>query len=148
VELLGAAFGISRATAYRYRDEGVDVLAALAPDLTQALERVEREGWSHLILDGKVIDTDRSRAKTTSKKGEQIDVWFSGKTRDFGGNIQAVMRPDGLPIWVSDVEPGSVHDLTAAREHALGALYAAAARGLPCSCRKCHPSCSGRRSLP
>lgn len=41
------------------------------------------------------------------------------------------MRPDGLPIWVSGVEPGSVHDLTAAQEHVLGALYAAAARGLP-----------------
>jgi hypothetical protein len=36
------------------------------------------------------------------------------------------MRPDGFPIWVSDVEPGSVHDLTCAREHVLGALYAAA----------------------
>lgn len=42
-----------------------------------------------------------------------------------------VMRPDGFPVWISDVEPGSVHDLTVAREHARGALYAAAARGLP-----------------
>jgi hypothetical protein len=49
----------------------------------------------------------------------------------FGGNIQGVMRPDGLPVWISEVEPGSVHDLTAAHEHALGALYAAAAGGLP-----------------
>jgi hypothetical protein len=40
------------------------------------------------------------------------------------------MRPDGLPIWVSPVEPGSTHDLTAARQHVLGALYAAATRGL------------------
>jgi hypothetical protein len=55
-------------------------------------------------------------------------VWYSGKTRDFGGNIQAVMRPDGLPIWVSEVTPGSVHDLTCAREHTLGALYAAASQ--------------------
>jgi hypothetical protein len=30
--VLGAGFGISRATAYRYRDEAVDVLAARAPD--------------------------------------------------------------------------------------------------------------------
>lgn len=41
------------------------------------------------------------------------------------------MRPDGLPLWVSAVEPGSTHDLTDARAHALGALSAAAARGLP-----------------
>ena len=92
---------------------------------------LEAEGWAHLILDGKVVDADRCGAKTISKKGKEIDMWYAGKTRDFGGNIQAVMRPDGFPIWVSAVEPGSVHDLTAAREHVLGALYAAAARGLP-----------------
>src|SRR4051812_31871845 len=129
--VLGAGFGISRATAYRYRDEAVAVLAAEAPDLTQALQRVKQEGWSHVILDGKIVDSDRCRAKTTSRKGEQIDLWYSGKRHDFGGNIQAVMRPDGFPIWVGDVEPGSVHDLTCAQEHALGALYAFAAQGLP-----------------
>jgi hypothetical protein len=42
-----------------------------------------------------------------------------------------VTAPDGLPLWVSDVEPGSVHDITAARIHALPALYRAAATGLP-----------------
>jgi hypothetical protein len=30
-------------------------------------------------------------------------------------------------LWVSEVKPGSVHDLTAAREQMLGALYWAAA---------------------
>lgn len=129
--VLGAGFGISRATAYRYRDEALAVLAAQAPDLTEALDRVHAEGWAYVILDGTLVDTDRCQAKTISRTGEQIDLWYSGKKRDFAGNIQAVMRPDGLPIWVSGVEPGSVHDLTAAREHALGALYAAAARGLP-----------------
>jgi hypothetical protein len=107
----------------------VAVLAGEAPELTDALDRVQAEGWSHVILDGKIVDTDRCRAKTTSGKGEQIDLWYSGKRHDFGGNIQAVMRPDGFPVWVGDVEPGSVHDLVCAQEHALGALYAAAARG-------------------
>lgn len=129
--VLGAGFGISRSTAYRYRDEVLTVLAEQAPDLTEALARVRAEGWSHVVLDGKVVNTDRCAATTTSRKGETIDLWYSGKHHDFGGNIQAVMRPDGFPIWVSQVEPGSVHDLTAARTHALGALYAAAARGLP-----------------
>ena len=41
------------------------------------------------------------------------------------------MRPDGFPIWVSGVAPGSVHDLRVAQDEVLGALYAAAARGLP-----------------
>ena len=26
------------------------------------------------------------------------------------------MRPDGQPIWVSDVAPGHLHDLTVARD--------------------------------
>jgi DDE superfamily endonuclease len=47
------------------------------------------------------------------------------------GNIQAVMAPDGFPLWVSGAEPGSVHDITAARIHALPALYRAAVTGLP-----------------
>jgi hypothetical protein len=129
--VLGAGFGISRATAYRYRDEAVDVLAARAPEVADALQRVQREGWSRVILDGKIVDADRCRAKITSRKGEQIDLWYSGKRHDFGGNVQAIMRPDGFPVWVGDVEPGSVHDLVCAQEHALGALYAFAAQGLP-----------------
>ena len=131
VALIGTGFGISAATAYRYRNEVIDVLAAQTPDLHQALERVRTEGWSHVILDGKIIASDRCRAKTTSVKGDQIDAWYSGNKHAFGGNVQALMRPDGFPVWVSRVEPGSVHDLTAARAHVLGALYAAAARGLP-----------------
>jgi len=129
--VLAAGFGVSRATGYRYRDEVVAVLAAQAPELTEALDRVAEEGWAFVILDGKIVDTGRLRVTTISRKRKQIDLWYSGKKHDFGGNIQAVMRPDGLPIWVSAVEPGSVHDLAAAQEHALGALHAAAARGLP-----------------
>jgi hypothetical protein len=131
VALTGRGLGISQATAYRYLAEAIDVLAAQAPDLHQALQLVAEQSWSHVVLDGKVEASDRVSQTKTSKKGKVIDAWYAGKTGDFGGNIQAVMRPDGLPIWTSVVEPGSVHDLTAAHEHALGALYAAAARGLP-----------------
>src|SRR3954466_5816912 len=54
--LLGAGFGVCRATAYRYVDEGVAVLCAQAPRLHDALQRVADEGWSHVILDGKLFD--------------------------------------------------------------------------------------------
>lgn len=122
--LLAAGFGVSRATAYRYRDEATRVLAATAPDLHDALRRVAADGWSHLILDGKVFTTDRCAETTTSVKGETIDAWYSGKHRDFGANVQAVMRPDGLPIWTSPASPGHLHDLTVAHDHdVLGALY-------------------------
>ena len=41
------------------------------------------------------------------------------------------MLPGGLPIWAGPAEPGHVHDITAARAHALPALYRAAAPGMP-----------------
>jgi hypothetical protein len=105
IAVLGAGFGISRATAYRYHGEAVEVLAAQAPELTEALQRVQAEGWAFVILDGKVVDTDRLAETKISRKGKVIDAWYAGKTHDFAGNVQAVMRPDGLPIWVSDSAP-------------------------------------------
>lgn len=112
---LGAGFGVSRATAYRYLAEAVRVLAAQTPTLHDALRRVAADGWSHVILDGKLFDTDRLAETTTSVKGDIIDAWYFGKHRNFGANIQAIMRPDGLPIWTSDAMPGHLHDLTCAQ---------------------------------
>lgn len=116
---LGRGFGLSQATSYRRLDEVIDVLAAQAPDLHDALDRAKADGLPHLILDGKIVDTDRLRIKTISKKGKEIDLWYAGKTHDFGGNIQAIMTPKGIPLWVSDVLPGNVHDIEAARQHVL-----------------------------
>jgi hypothetical protein len=71
---LGRGFGLSRATAYRYRDEGITVLAAQAPELRDALERAWREGLSHLVLDGTLFATDRVRGTVVSRKGKEIDT--------------------------------------------------------------------------
>jgi DDE superfamily endonuclease len=130
-DALARDHGISRATACRYLDEVIAVLAEQAPDLRQALERAQGQGFSHVILDGKIIPCDRCKEPTVSVKGQAIDLWYSGKAHTHGGNIQAVLAPDGFPLWVSEAEPGSVHDITAARTHALPALYHAAATGLP-----------------
>jgi hypothetical protein len=73
-EALARDHGVSRATAYRYVDEVVAVLAQQAPDLHQALERAKDEGFSHVILDGKVIPCDRCKEPTVSMKGEVIDL--------------------------------------------------------------------------
>jgi hypothetical protein len=112
-------------------EEVIAVLADQAPDLREALERARAEGFPHVILDGTIICADRCREKTVSVQGELIDVWYSGKARTHGGNIQAVIAPDGFPLRVSVCEPGSVHDITAARIHALPALCRGAATGLP-----------------
>jgi DDE superfamily endonuclease len=119
---LGAGFGLPQSTAYRYLDEVIGVLAARAPGLQQALSRALAEGTPYVILDGKVVAADRCREKTLSRKGKVIDAWYSGKAHDFGGNIQAVFYPGGIPMWVSGVLPGHVHDLAAARENVLAVL--------------------------
>lgn len=123
VRLHALAFGLSQATGYRYLEEVIAVLAARAPDLHRALAQAAADGLPHLVLDGKVFDTDRCRMKTVSVKGEQIDEWYSGKTADFGGNVQALCEPNGFPIWTSDVVPGGVVDIEAARAHVLPAVY-------------------------
>jgi hypothetical protein len=123
VERLGASFGLSRATAYRYRDEAIRVLSDQAPDLQKALERAKEEKTAYLILDGKVIESDRVTETKISKKRKEIDAWYSGKTHGFGGNTQALMNPRGIPLWLSDVLPGSEHDLTVARELVLAILW-------------------------
>jgi hypothetical protein len=106
--------------------------AGAVPRKTQrnSAERAKDEGFSHVILDGKIIPADRCKEPAVSVKGEVIDLWYSGKAHAHGGSIQALLAPDGFPLWVSEAEPGSVHDLTAARVHALPALYRAAATGL------------------
>jgi len=133
IELLAAGFGVSRATGYRYVAEGRRVLAAQAPDLHEALQQVAEAGWAYVILDGSLIGTDRCAETTTSVKGKQIDAWYSGKHRRPGGNIQAFMRPDGAPIWVSDVMPGHLHDLTCAEQQQIlaAACWAASQLHLP-----------------
>ena len=124
---LAADAGLAISTGYRYLHEGISVLAAHAPDLHAVLERARREGWAHLDLDGSLFETDRVRA--TNDKGN--DTWYSGKHRTHGGNVQILCDPKGFPVWTSPVEPGSVHDITAARTHVLPALYRAASTGLP-----------------
>ena len=127
VRLLARDAGVSQATGYRYLHEAIDVIAAHAPDLTQVLTRGREEGWAFVALDGTLIASTRSSARSDAGH----DLWYSGKHHAHGGNIQVVCDPSGFPVWTSPVEPGSTHDITAARAHALPALYPAAAAGLP-----------------
>jgi len=130
LKVLAADTRISLATGYRYLHEGIDVLAAQAPDLHQVLEQGQAAGWTHVTVDGTLIRTDRCR---TVNPDTGHDLWYSGKHRTHGGNVQIVGDPTGFPVAVSDVQPGSSHDLAAARATGfLGALHAAAALlGLP-----------------
>jgi hypothetical protein len=69
------------ATAYRYLDEVIVVLAGQAPELAGALERGKDTGFSYVILYGMVIQCDRCKEPAVSVKGEAIDLWYSGKAQ-------------------------------------------------------------------
>ena len=112
IRRLGAGFGISQATAYRYKDEGVTVLAAKAPSLHEALEKAVDQGLPYIILDGTLISSDRCSDKKTSRKGAEIDKWYSGKAHEHAGLVQGLIAPSGIPFqfpWVGSPVPISMN---------------------------------------
>jgi len=122
---------VSIATAYRYLHEGLDLIAAHASTLQGVLADARAAGVVFLCLDGTLISTDRVAARVEVNGRPAHHLWFSGKHRAFGGNIQVMCDHTGFPLWVSAARPGSTHDLTAARGLVLPALYPHAVRGLP-----------------
>jgi hypothetical protein len=61
--------------------------------------------------------TARSSTPTASPPAAPsgADLWWSGKHKHHGGNIQVLSYPDGFPSRVSDVRPGREHDTTCAK---------------------------------
>ncbi|MGX1367733.1 hypothetical protein RKD19_003092 [Streptomyces canus] len=116
---LAAGFRIGIATVYRYIREAVDLMAALAPTLDQAMTAVRKKAY--VILDGTVLPIDRIAAD---------QPYYSGKKKHHGMNLQVLADPAGRLIWVSDALPGAVHDLAAARTHGIPA--ALTADGIKC----------------
>lgn len=105
---------IGKSTAYDYLQEGIDVLAERAPSLKSALLAAKAAGYSHVIIDGTLIETDRCHAPGPTRG---VDLWWSGKHHNHGGNVQVITAPDGWPLWTSEVRPGREHDTTAVRTH-------------------------------
>ncbi|MFE0186589.1 transposase family protein [Streptomyces sp. NPDC058989] len=116
---LAAGFGIGIATVYRYIREAIEVLAAQAPTLDEAIATARTKAY--MILDGTVLAIDRIAADRP---------YFSGKKRHHGMNVQVLADPLGRLPWASPALPGATHDLTAAREH--GIIDALAEAGLKC----------------
>ena len=107
IEALGRDHGVSRATAYRYVAEAVDVLSEQAPGLAEALERAMAEGVPYVILDGKIFESDRLLRAADQRQGRADRRLVLREGPPHGGNVQAVTRPDGLPLWACPAEPGS-----------------------------------------
>src|SRR3954447_24866572 len=102
---LAADHRISSSTAYRYRHEGIDVLAAAAPGLRGALLAARAAGHTHGHVDGTLIRTDRCSVPgptaRADRSGRRVDLWWSGTHGAHGGNVQVITTSDGWPIWTS-----------------------------------------------
>lgn len=59
---VGAGFGVSTTTCWRYVNETVELLAARAPKLRAALREAKREGHAYVVIDGTLIPIDRIAA--------------------------------------------------------------------------------------
>lgn len=74
---LAGGFNVSTTAVWRYIREAVDLLAALAPTLAQAMRRIGRLAYA--ILDGTLIPIDRLGGSANRR-------YFSGKHRRHGVN--------------------------------------------------------------
>jgi hypothetical protein len=98
---VAAGFGVGTATAWRYVNEALDLLAARAPKLRKAVRDAKRAGHAYVVVDGTLIPIDRvARDKP----------FYSGKHKKHGVNLQVIASPHGDVLWVSGGLPGSVHD--------------------------------------
>src|SRR3954453_7024785 len=109
---LASGFGIGTTTVHRHVREGLDVLAAAAPTLDQALEVATRKAF--VILDGTLLAIDRVAMASGRDR-----PFYSGKHKRHGVNVQVLADPAGRLVWTSPALPGSTHDVTAARTRGL-----------------------------
>lgn len=105
---LAAGFGVGTTTAYRYVAEVVELLAALAPNLSAAVEAAS--GKAFVILDGTLLPIDRIASDRPC---------YSGKHKRHAMNVQVITDPFGRLLWASAALPGAVHDIKAARTHGI-----------------------------
>jgi hypothetical protein len=121
---LASGFGVGTTTVFRYIREALDVLAALAPTLAEAI--AVALGKAFVILDGTLLSIDR-----VGMVGGRDRPYYSGKHKRHGVNVQVLADPVGRLIWASPALPGARHDMGAAREHGiLDALNSAGVRVL------------------
>jgi DDE superfamily endonuclease len=105
---LAAGFGVGTTTAYRYVTEAVDLLAALAPTLADAMKTASTKAF--MLLDGTLLPIDRIVADRP---------FSSGKHKKHGTNVQIIAVPHGRLLWASPVLPGAAHEIKAARTHGI-----------------------------
>jgi hypothetical protein len=132
---LAAGFGVGTTTAYRYVTEAVDILAALAPTLIDAVRAASTKAF--VLLDGTLLPIDRIAADRP---------YYSGKHKKHGMNVQVFADPFGRLLWASPALPGAIHDVRAAREH--GIIDALSQADVTCWADKGYRGAGGTVRIP
>ncbi|MEU3282080.1 IS5 family transposase [Streptomyces antibioticus] len=132
---LAAGFGVGTTTVYRYVNQAVELLAALAPTLAEAVRAASMKAF--VIPDGTLLPIDRIAADRP---------FYSGKHKKHGMNVQVIADPKGRLLWASPALAGAVHDVRAAREH--GIIDALAEAGINCWADKGYQGAGGTVRLP
>jgi hypothetical protein len=87
---LGAGFGMSRATAYRRHREALDVIAAQAPTLTEALTQAVHDRLSYLLLpeSSKIVIIKAWAGQTSSARTQNLSCPWG----PLGGHTRCAVR--------------------------------------------------------
>ncbi|MFJ1550694.1 transposase family protein [Streptomyces sp. NPDC088246] len=101
---------VSESTVRRGRDELITLLAAQAPCLDRALEKIADDGGVVVLLDGTLVRT-RRRTGTENRKN------YSGKHKSHGLLFLALTDEKGNLIWISAAKPGRSSEIATARHN-------------------------------
>jgi hypothetical protein len=84
---------LGRTTAYDNLWEGLEVLAAHAPSLAEAIDAARAAGEGHIGLDGTLVPTCRVQVEGPTKG---VDLFWSGKHRRSRGRASAGAGRSGV----------------------------------------------------
>ncbi|MDP9866028.1 MULTISPECIES: transposase family protein [Streptosporangium] len=107
---LGRDHRVSHVTAYRYIHEGIEVLAAQAPNLHEALDRAQAEQLAYVIMDGILIPTDRCAEQTLSLDNHTYNRLLRA-LRCLGKNGFALLKGRWRTLQHITVSPSQISDI-------------------------------------
>ncbi|HEU5155378.1 MAG TPA: transposase family protein [Streptosporangiaceae bacterium] len=116
--------GVSASTTRRWVAEVIGLLAARAPRLDRALNKISAAGGDVVLLDGTLVRTRR-------RSGPENRRNYSGKHKTHGLLFLALTDTRGNLIWISAARPGRSSEITTARHNKITTRLREAHLGAP-----------------
>jgi hypothetical protein len=103
---------VAASTIRRWVAEVIGLLAARAPRLDRALNKISAAGGDVVLLDGTLVRTRRRTGKQNRRN-------YSGKHKVHGLLLLALTDERGNVLWISAARPGRSAEITTARPNRL-----------------------------